>query len=342
MPRRPRLDHPGTWHHVMNRGLAHRPIYEARADIRYFLSRVARAVRRGEIEVHAWCLMTTHFHLLAYSPRGELDVALRRIQHEHTRRFNRRRGRDGPLYRSRFTSKQVDSFAYRDILVRYIDANPVEAGMAESPPLHIDGSASWYLRARGPVWMERTWIEAEVRRRTRKDEYDPRDYPRVFGAPLTEAVHRMIEKRLAHPSRGVDPADDLLARAPPEVTRWLVERARLADGMETGIPLTDPADAFEYLQLERAREPSWRVQPTRESVNGWDLLEAGLLRSLCGATYAELAQIVGVSHGCLCARNARHTIALERDTEYACRAGRLARAIVWRTFRGHEPASAPT
>ncbi len=338
MPRPPRLDSPGSWHHVMNRGLAHRPIYEVRADIRYFLSRVAQAVRRGEIEVHAWCLMTTHFHLLVYSPRGELDVALRRIQHEHTRRFNRYRGRDGPLYRSRFTSKHVDSFAYRELLVHYIDANPVEAGMAESPALHIDGSASWYTRENGPVWMERTWIEAEVRRRTRKDHYDPLDYPRVFGAPLTAGVRRMIEQRLRHPSLGLDPTDDLLARAPADVARWLIERARLADGLDTGIPLTDAAEALEFLRAEREREPTWSVRPTRESANGWDLLEAGLLRSLSGTTYAQLAQLCGVSMSWLCSRNARHALALERDAEYAARAGRLARAIVWRTFRGHDSA----
>jgi len=341
MPRPPRLDDPGTWHHVMNRGLAHRPIFEARADIRFFLSRVAQAVRRGELEIHAWCLMTTHFHLLAYSPRGELDVALRRIQHEHTRRFNRRRGRDGPLYRSRFTSKHVDSFAYRSLLVHYIDSNPVEAGMVEAPPLHLDGSASWYVRDRGPVWMERTWIEGEVQRRTRKDRYDPADYPRTFGAPLTAGVRRMIERRLRHPARDLDPIDDLLARAPADVTLWLVERARLADGIGPGIPLTDAAESLEFLREERAREPAWSVRPTRESANGWDLLEIGLLRSLCGATYAELAELCQCSASWLCSRHTRHALALERDPEYARRAQKLARTIVWRTFRGHETALSP-
>ena len=70
MARRPRLDCEGAWHHVMNRGIARRPIFEGRGDIRFFLSRVARAVRRGELEVHAYCVLPTHFHMLVRSPAG--------------------------------------------------------------------------------------------------------------------------------------------------------------------------------------------------------------------------------------------------------------------------------
>ncbi len=341
MPRPPRLDNPGTWHHVMNRGIAHRPIFEVRADIRFFLSRIAQAVRRGEIEVHAWSLLTTHFHLLAYSPRGQLDVALRRIQHEHTRRFNRRRGRDGPLYRSRFTSKYVDSFAYRSLLVRYIDANPVEAGMVTDAPLHLDGSASWYARLRGPVWMERSWIEGEVRRRAHKDVYDPRDYPLAFGAPLGPGARRLVEQRLRHAGLRDDPTDDLLARAPEHVARWLIERAVLADGLCPGVPLTDPLDVLESVREQRARDPDWTTRPSRTSARGWDLMEAGLVRALCNSTYVEMSQITGLSPSMLSGRCRRHGLALERDPAYAAEAARIARDILWRTYHRHANELAP-
>ena len=49
MPRSPRFDSAGRWFHVMNRGLARRTIFENRRDVRYFLSRLAYAVRRGEL-----------------------------------------------------------------------------------------------------------------------------------------------------------------------------------------------------------------------------------------------------------------------------------------------------
>ncbi len=79
MARNPRQDHPGSWHHVMNRGIARRSLFESRDDIRFFLACLARAVRRGQIEVHAWCILTTHFHLLVRSPGGELSAAMRRV-----------------------------------------------------------------------------------------------------------------------------------------------------------------------------------------------------------------------------------------------------------------------
>src|SRR5688572_12930314 len=62
MARAPRMDRPGAWHHVANRGLARRTLFESKADIRFFLSRVARVVRRGELEIHAYSILTTHFH----------------------------------------------------------------------------------------------------------------------------------------------------------------------------------------------------------------------------------------------------------------------------------------
>jgi len=133
MTRRPREDEPGSWHHVTNRALARRSFFETRADIRMFLSGIARAVRRGQIEVHAWCVLTTHFHLLVRSPKGELSAAMQRIQNQYVRYFNRRRQRDGSLVRGRFFSRHVDSFTYRRTLVRYIDANPVAAGLCRDP-----------------------------------------------------------------------------------------------------------------------------------------------------------------------------------------------------------------
>ncbi len=86
----------------MNRGLARRTVFESREDFRMFLACMAQAVRRGGIEIHAYCLMSTHFHLLVRSPCERLFDALRRTQNQYAPWFNRRRRRDGPLIRCRF------------------------------------------------------------------------------------------------------------------------------------------------------------------------------------------------------------------------------------------------
>ena len=82
MARRLRQDRPGSLFHVMNRGIARRTIFDTPADYRFFLAGLARAVRRREVDVLAYALMRTHFHLLLRS-LGGLSTAMRRVQLRH-------------------------------------------------------------------------------------------------------------------------------------------------------------------------------------------------------------------------------------------------------------------
>ena len=52
MARRPRMDDQGSWHHIMNRAVARRPLFENRHDVRLFLAHLAQEVRAGNLEVH--------------------------------------------------------------------------------------------------------------------------------------------------------------------------------------------------------------------------------------------------------------------------------------------------
>ena len=207
MARNPRHDEPGSWHHVMNRGIARRPVFENRADVRYFLSRLARAVRRAELEVHAYCVMMTHYHLLVRSPLGQMSEGMRRVQNEFVRNFNRLRRRDGPLFRGRFRSKPVTSLVYRHTLVRYIDFNPVEAGLIRVPSEFPHGSARHYATGRGAPWLERSWVEGLLRRSSGTGVVA---YAASFGERPTPGVSEFVERRIAGGRTGRDPLDDLL------------------------------------------------------------------------------------------------------------------------------------
>jgi REP element-mobilizing transposase RayT len=86
MAQRRRFAQPDTWHHVYNRGIGKRILFGNRADYRKFTALMACAVRRGEIEIHAFCLLGTHFHLLCRIPEGgDLSRAMMRIQNAYTR-----------------------------------------------------------------------------------------------------------------------------------------------------------------------------------------------------------------------------------------------------------------
>ncbi len=157
----------------MNRGLAHRTVFETRRDVRAFLACLARAAHEGRIEVHAYCLLATHYHLLVRSVDGELSETMRRIQNGFVRWFNRSRGRDGALFRGRFCSRHVDTLTYQYAVVSYIDKNPVQARLADRAEQYPHGSACHYSRLRGPPWLTRNWLERSATEFAGTQRYEP-------------------------------------------------------------------------------------------------------------------------------------------------------------------------
>lgn len=343
MARPHRCDGPGVWHHVMNRGIARRTVFEDRRDVRYFLSHLARVVRAGWIEVHAYCVLTTHFHLLVRSSDEGVSRAMGRVLNNYVRWFNRGRKRDGPLFRSRFRSRPVDSLEYRIRLVRYIDANAVEAGLVPTPALYPHGSAQWYALPRGPIWLERGWIEEELGAGRAGAKYDPGKYLATFGVPTSPALGRVLERRIESGVRGADPLDDLLGATPEAVLAWMRRKAALADGTSIDLPVCDPADVLFMLAAERALRPEWRLLLSSAPSCAWRLLEVALVRDLCGSSWPEISIHVGISDQGARRSYRRHAQALVEVAEYAATAGRLAGRALERCYgaRGALSCGAP-
>ena len=316
MARRPRGDHPGAWHHVMNRGLARRAVFEDRACVRYFLSRMAREVRRGEIEVHAYVLMTTHFHLLVRSRRAGISDVMRRIQNLYVRWFNRRSRRDGPLFRSRFVSRLVESDRYRRTLVRYIDKNPVAAKLVRSAGQYPHGSARHYMRGTSPRWLERSWVERAALERVGGDAFSARVYRSAFGAPLRPEEQYIVEARLKHPGLERDPLDDLVGAARGKVERWLLWKARLADGTRPGLPCASAQSVRTAWQHARSHRSEWLLERRSGSLDLWNILLIGLLRDVGGLRWSEIALRAESSEAAARRRYEFHRTQLVEDSEY--------------------------
>jgi REP element-mobilizing transposase RayT len=313
MPTADRHDAPGVWHHVMNRGIARRPVFENRADVRHFLACLARAVRRKEIEVHAYAVLTTHFHVLVRSPRGMLSQALGRTLLDYVRWFNRVRRRDGPLFRGRFRSRVVEEGEDWANVVRYIDHNAVEARIASSGSGYPFGSASWYAQRRGPPWLQRDRVEAEVCARTGQREYDPRLYDGVFGDRLHESVEWLLQRRISLRGHVADGPE--LGSAPEAVREWLHRKTRLADGSASRT-ITSPQAILRQLDAMRTASPEWRVGLSRMPQDGWQVLAAGALREACGLSVREISLRLGVPRNTVHRRLRAHLALLERDLQY--------------------------
>ncbi|MBI5363836.1 MAG: transposase [Planctomycetes bacterium] len=334
MPRHPRDDFPDQWHHLMNRGLAKRTLFESEDDLRYFLSRLAREVRARRLELHAFCVLTTHFHLLVRSPEGELSAAMQHMQNEYARWFNRTRRRDGPLYRGRFVSKPVESLAYRELLVRYIDANPVSAGLVTSAELYPHGSARWYAANRGPIWLERSWVERTVCRHAGIERYDPRRYAELFGPRDSKRSAELVERRLLRPGLEPDPLDELLHAAAGETRAWMQRKAALADGTTIGLPVCDEESVCAVVEEARARVGSWKVRGERKLVDAWPVATIGLLRELCGSTLADVGARTARTASNAWKLEGRHRRWMQEDEPYATRIGELAREAMVRCHPG--------
>jgi len=324
MPRRARIDFPGSWHHVMNRGVARRTLFESPKDFRFFTAQLAKAVRRGEIEVHCFCLMSTHYHLLVKSPRSDLAKAMHRIQNAYSRWFNRSRKRDGGLVRARYTSKPVTTFEYRRTLIRYIDDNPCKAHLVMRAFQYRFGSAVLYAREKGPLWLERSWVEERVLAQTGSLHYDPVNYTRTFSR-LPAGMEDLVRARSAH-YRADDPLDNLVTSSSRQIREWMQRKARLADGTKPGIPILSFSRLQVAIMLQRGE--IWELPHGKVKRNAWDVLLVGLGRELCGSTLAVLGSQLALSATKASRLNELHQRELLAGGEYSERAAILVHAVV--------------
>jgi putative transposase len=132
MPRSARLDVPDVLQHVMARGIEGRDIFRDTKDREAFLKRLSDLVKKGNVQLLAWCLMPNHFHLLLRTREMSLATMMRRLMTGYAVWHNRRHDRKGHLFQNRYKSIVVEEDPYFLELVRYIHLNPVRAKILDS------------------------------------------------------------------------------------------------------------------------------------------------------------------------------------------------------------------
>ncbi len=158
MPRSERLEYENAYYHVMNRGRGRQTIYHGQSYFDAFLECLAEAHERFAAQIHAYCLMSNHYHVLISTPLANISRIMRHVNGVYTQRYNRFKKTDGPLFRGRFKSIIVDADAYLLQVSRYIHRNPIEtktplvknleAYQWSSYPSYIGKSAA-------PTWLDR-------------------------------------------------------------------------------------------------------------------------------------------------------------------------------------------
>jgi putative transposase len=134
MGRLPRIYLPGLPVHVIQRGNNRGDVFRAEGDFQRFLQLLALTARRFEIDLHAYVLMTNHFHLLATPvSQRHLGRMMQSLGIRYVQFFNAKYSRTGTLWEGRYKSTLVDSESYFLACSRYIELNPVRAGLVKRP-----------------------------------------------------------------------------------------------------------------------------------------------------------------------------------------------------------------
>lgn len=143
--------------HVTNRGVEQRSTFQDDCDRTRFLELLAMVVHRYRWRLHAYTLMTNHFHLQIATPIPTLSRGMQKLEGDYVEGFNKRHTRRGHLFEGRFRAELIDSEEYLLRVARYIVLNPVRAGMVESAG---DWPWSSYRATAGleppPKWLD-TW-----------------------------------------------------------------------------------------------------------------------------------------------------------------------------------------
>lgn len=162
MTRPLRIEFAGALYHVTSRGNRREEIYLDDKDREGYLELLGEVCERYNWTVHAYCLMTNHYHVLVETPDANLSKGMRQLNGVYTVRFNRRHGRDGHVFQGRYKAVIVQKDSHLLELSRYVVLNPVRAGMVNEAGAYRwssyramvgDGSIS--------PWLDADWLLAQ-------------------------------------------------------------------------------------------------------------------------------------------------------------------------------------
>jgi len=149
MARLPRLTVPGYPHHIIQRGNNRQAIFASNADYETLLALLDEHSRQAKVAIHAYVLMSNHFHLLATPETGEaIPQMMQAVGRRYVRYFNQRQVRSGTLWEGRYRSTLIQTDRYLLACMTYIDLNPVRAGLVAEPIEYPWSSHAHYVGRR--------------------------------------------------------------------------------------------------------------------------------------------------------------------------------------------------
>ena len=190
MARLPRFILPGQPQHVIQRGNNRQPIFCTDRDYQYYLEKLALACQEHECSIHAYVQMTNHVHLLVSPSTSDgLGKMMQTLGRYYVQYFNYHYKRTGTLWEGRYKSTLISTDQYLFSCMRYIELNPVRAGMVEHPSEYP--WSSYHCNALG---VENPLItpRQEYEHMGNTKEVRQKNYQALFQKPLDNEILKNI------------------------------------------------------------------------------------------------------------------------------------------------------
>jgi len=164
MGRQPRVLVPGFPHHVVQRGHDQNAVFVDVSDYEFYLANLIEWKSHYNVGVYAYCLMTNHVHLVLvpFAKGDAISRLMRRLSARQGRRANRLERRIGTLWSGRFKSSVVDTDNYLMACLRYVELNPLRAGLASQPEDYRWSSYAQRLGLSNDNWLDSDPVTATL------------------------------------------------------------------------------------------------------------------------------------------------------------------------------------
>jgi REP-associated tyrosine transposase len=265
MARKLRIQYPGAIYHCMSRGNHRSDIVRGDEDRELFLDTLAEACGKTDWQIHAWCLMRNHFHLVVETPRGNLVEGMKWLLGTYTGRFNRRHRLFGHLFSGRYKALFVDGDGdgYLKTVCDYVHLNPARAGLlrpGETMAQYRWSSLGEYCkppRSRGR-WMRVDRLFGEW------------GIPKDSEAGREEFERRMEARRAAEDAGEFKPLLRGWCHGSDEFRQELLERMSAGAGPEHyGVEIRESGQAkAERMMGEELKRAGWSEADLYESRKG--------------------------------------------------------------------------
>lgn len=227
MARRPRVFAPGLLYHVIVRGNQRRKTFLNDADYQAYLERLSRYRRRYGYNVHAYCLMPNHVHLLLESSHQPLAKLMQGLQQSYSQYFNLRHRKVGHVFQGRYKAIVCQKDEYLLELVRYIHLNPVRSGMVKEPEryrysghrAYAEGKATETVDPRQALGMlggkarYRAFVSDGIKDGHKEEYYEAEDQRFLGTEGFGEKLREQRDEPRPTKRRGLDPVVKVLSNA---------------------------------------------------------------------------------------------------------------------------------